>query len=606
LNLIPSSWASLLRSQADSHLSSVDAAQLQRAMVVDAFLDNLKVSAIGDSRALSIAFSSENPRIAAQAANGLAHFYIAQQLGAKLETTQKSNKWLSDQLAKLRDQVETSQRAVEAYRNESGLLMGKDITVAAQEVTDLGEQLVLAQARRADAEAHLRQAEGASTRDVETIPEVLDSRLIQALREQEASLTAQAAQLSKRYGANHPDMVSIRNQIADVRSKIAAEVARIVNGLRNEVTVARASEEDLKARLTQLKSDVGQANEAQGRLQALEGEAAANQTLFDTFLGKFKESGGDESYQEADAHIVSLADVPNDPSFPRKTILLLLVVAAASFLGVLLAFVNELLDEGIRSMDQVETLMGMQPLGLVPALRRSRRRRPEDQILAQRSSAFAESLRNLHTSLLLSATHEPLKTILVTSSMPKEGKTTIVIALARLLAGIGKKIIVVDCDLRRPQVHAAFGGAVGPGVADHLLGRVELDKAIRHDPKSAVDYVAAGSGSPDPSSLFESDCMRQLLEGLARRYDFVILDSAPVLAISDARVLCRLVDRTVYLVRWAHTRHKAAVNGLRQIIEAGGNVAGVAVTRVNVKRHAQYGFADSGRYSGPMATYYSN
>jgi polysaccharide biosynthesis transport protein len=375
--------------------------------------------------------------------------------------------------------------------------------------------------------------------------------------------------------------------------------------LKNEVRVARAQEEELRERLQKAKTEVARANQAQGRLQALEGEAQANQSLYDTFLATLKQTGGDDLFQQADAHVVSTADVPSSPSFPKKTPLLLLVVAASGFVGIVLAFTSELLDEGLRSMDQVETLLYARALGLVPELRRSRRK-PQDDILAHRDTAFAEALRSLHTGVMMqSPDPSAIKTILITSTVPKEGKTTIAVGLARLLVGAGKRVIVVDCDLRRPQVHIAFGMAVDPGLANHLTGQVDLDNIIQRDPKSRADLISAGRGSFDSSALFESARMHELLNGLSKRYDLVILDSAPVLAVSDTRVLSRLADKTIYAVRWADTRHKAAISGVRQVLEAGGDLAGVVLTRVNVKRHAQYGFADSGYYSGSMTAYYS-
>ena len=604
LNLIPSSWALFLRpAPAGVGLAPDDAQEALRARVVDAFLDHLKVSAAGDSRALIVAVSSENPRLAAMAANALADLYITAQFEAKVATTQKSNKWLSAQLSKLREQVEASQRAVESYRSEAGLLMGKDITVAAQEVTDLQQRLSTLRAQRAEAEARLRQAKSVSPMRLDTIPEVLDSKVIETLREQQATLTAEAARMSKQIAPRHPDMISKRSQIADVNSKIEDEVARIIGGLENQVSVAQASENELKKRLTEMKDDVGRVNEAQGRLQALQGEATANQQLYDLFLGKLKQTGGDDLFQQADAHLVSRADIPADPSFPRKKIVVLLVVAASGFLGIVLAFVNELLDEGVRSMDQVEGELNARPLGLIPAQRRSRVK-PEDDIVLHRNSAFAEALRNLYTGIALSEL-SPIKTILITSTIPKEGKTTTAISLARLLAASGKKAIIVDCDLRRPQVHAAFGCDVEPGLKNHLLDENTLAEVVRHDPKSSVDFIPAGGGSCEPSALFESDQMKRLLDALGTTYDLVILDSAPVLAVSDARILCRLTQKTVYLLRWADTRSKAAANGLRQIVEARGDLAGVALTRVDVRRHARYGFTDSGYYSGPMTAYYS-
>ena len=262
--------------------------------------------------------------------------------------------------------------------------MGKDVTVAAQEITDLGRQLVLAQTRRAETDARLRQAQSVSLDKLENVPEVLSSVLIRTLREQQAGLTAEIAYVSKQKGRNHPEMIGLRSRLRGVQEQIAAEVDRIIDGLRNEVTVAVAAEAELERRLIRAKDNLGRANEAQGRLQALQSEATANQTLFDAFLGRLKQTGGDDLLQVPDSHIASHAEVPLAPSFPRKSVLLPLAVAAAAFLGLVFAFVNELLDESVRSMDQVEGQMYVRPLGLIPAQRRSRRK-PEDDILVHRT-----------------------------------------------------------------------------------------------------------------------------------------------------------------------------------------------------------------------------
>jgi succinoglycan biosynthesis transport protein ExoP len=607
LQSVPPSLAALLNGK-DSSDSASDVADPTSA--IDIFLGKLDVAAIGQSRAIAISLQSEDPEIATNAVNALADQYIDAQRQTKLQATERANAWLQSRLEALRTQAEASQRAVEAYRRKSGLLMSeKDVTLPTMEVSELSSQLAVAQARRAETEAQLQQAESAvrSSSGASSVPEVLSSGLIQRLREQEATLMDTEAQYAAQYGSNYPSIATVRSQLETTRHKLSVEVDRVIAGLRNQVTAAQIWEDKLRSRLSGLKQQVGTTNEAQGELQILQGEANANQTLYDTFLARFKQTSAEDSVQQPDAQVISHADIPSSPTFPKKKLMLAASIAGSAFIGLMLAFAREMLDDGLRSAEQIYA-MGFRALCLVPSVKRRfrLRRSPADSLTDNVNSAFAESIRSLNVGVLLANGALTPKMILIASSMPNEGKTTLGVAWARLLAMNGKKVIVVDCDLRRPRVHKTIGSAVGPGLVDCLLGTATIEQAVRRDSKSPADVICAGTAAPDPSALLASEQMKNLLANIAQRYDLAILDSAPVLAVSDARVLCRLVDKTVYLVRWGKTRRKAAANGLGQIAEAGGEIAGVVLTLVDVKRHAQYGFSDSGYFYGSLAKYYSS
>jgi capsular exopolysaccharide synthesis family protein len=258
-------------------------------------------------------------------------------------------------------------------------------------------------------------------------------------------------------------------------------------------------------------------------------------------------------------------------------------------------------------MEQVERLLGMTALGLVPALKglKNFRKRPESYILEQPASALGESIRSLRTSLMLTNLDRPPRVIMVTSSVPQEGKTAVSLSLARLFASIGQKVVVVDCDLRRPAAHKSFGLDLVPGLVEHLSGELPLEAVIKQDTHSATWLIPAGRAAANPPELLGSEEMKRLLKRLSENYDLVIVDSAPVLAVSDSLILCRQVDKTVFVVRWARTRRETATRGLRQVLEAGGDVAGVLLTAVDVKKHAQYGYSDSGYYYGRARKYYT-
>jgi polysaccharide biosynthesis transport protein len=590
-------------------VSAKEEVERRRARIVDTFLGKLDVSPVGRSRVIRITFTSESPRTAAAVANQVADFYIISQLEAKFEATRRANEWLSGRLAELREVVNQAERAVEEFRQESGLIQGQGATLKSQEISELNAQLVVERTKGAEAEARLRQVERLldSPGGARAVSKVLQSELIQALREQQAEVDRRGAELAQEYGEKHPTLANIRAEAENLRQKIADEVDRLVQGVRNEVDVARAREGALAAALSRLRGQVGQANNDEVTLRALEREAEASRALLENFLARSKETGSQESFQQADATVISRADVPETPSYPRKKLLLIAAVAGAGFLGLMLALGVEMLDHGFRSMEQIERYMGAPPLGLVPKIDGLAKLRcgPDTQVLEKPTSAYAEAIRSLYIGLVLSGGEQPPKTILVASALPREGKTAIALSLVQVLASAGHRVVLVDCDLRQPTAHKAFGVSSQPGLVEALVGKRSLEEILAIDPRSGARLVPAGEPVPNPADLLGSPQMTRLLAELAEDHDFVILDSPPVLAVSDARVLARLVDRTVFLARWAGTRRERVIAGWRQLVEAGGKVAGVALTLVDVRRHAQYGYSDSGAYFGRVKKYYS-
>ena len=607
---IPPEWLAVITgAPTDIVFTEADQATSQLDSIIDGFLGGLEVTSVGRSRVIKIAYTSENPKTAARIANQIAEFYIVAQLEAKFEATQRASEWLGERLSNLREQVDEAERAVEEFRQQSGLIRGTETTLETQEISELNSQLVSERTKRAEAEARLRQVERllASAGGNEAVGDVLRSPLIQSLREKQADLEREAAELAIEYGDKHPKMINIRAKIEDHRLQIGAETNRIVQRLRNEVGVARAREEALTGQLNALKQTIGANNTSEVKLRALEREAEASRTLLETFLARSKETASQESFQQADATILSPASIPKVPSFPNKRKILILFFFGAVALGLGLAYGAEMLDHGLRSVEQVESYLHASPLGLVPLLKGVGKigRRPEDRILDKPASAYGESIRSLHTSLILSSSDAVPKVVLVTSSLPKEGKTTVSTSLAHMLALSGHKVIIVDCDLRHPTAHKSFGVPSTPGLVSLLLGKSPLDEVVQTGSRSGAHLIPAGAPLPNPSGVLGSAQMKKLLAELKGTYDLVILDSAPVLAVSDTRVLSRLADKCIFLVRWADTRRETALSGYRLIADAGADIVGVALTMVDVKKHAGYGYRDSGYYYGRIRKYYS-
>lgn len=611
-SFLPESWVDFLGLKvAETPKTPEEELERQRVQVIDKYLNNLSLSRSGRSRVIEISFTSTSPRIAALVANTVADLYIVEQLEAKFDATKMAAEWLNVRLADLKEKVAASERAVEVFRQKSGLIQGNGITLASQQISELNSQLILARTKRAEAQARLSQLERSLNQNggVEAVAEVLSSPLIQRLREEEAKLLRKSAELSQEFGARHPKMINLRAELEDQRKKIKVEVNKIIQNLRNEVNVAVARERSFRQALAQLEGRVGQLNSREVQLRALEREANANRELYETFLNRFKETGSQGGVQQPDARVISRADISTSPSHPRKKLIVAIAFLFSIFVGIGLVMLVEHLDAGFRSGDQIEEMTGLPALGLIPIISgvKGLTAKPFDYLIENPTSAFTEAVRSLYAGVLLSDVDKPPKTLLLTSSLPSEGKTSLSICLARLVSTQSrKKVVLIDGDIRRPQIHARLELPNKPGLVEYLSGEATFDEILHRDPETDVVTICAGGTSNNPTDILASDAMKSLLAQLAATNDLVIIDSPPVLAVSDPRVLARLADKTVFVVRWAETRREVVRMGLNQVMNAGADMAGVVLSMVNVRRHSQYGYADSGAYYGKYRKYYTS
>ncbi len=606
MTYIPDSW----RGVTDQPISDESRRARIRGEVTDAILKQLVILPKGRSFAIGVAFSSRDSEKAALIVNTLAELYIVDQLEAKFETTRRATTWLNERLSDLRQTVITAENAVEAYRKTNGIIETQDTSVLSQQMSDLSSQMILAKAGEAEVQAKLRQVRSVlDTPDgVESVGDILNSPLILRLREQETLVLRKQSELSQTYGERHPKIVNARAEIRDLRAKIRFEIEKIVKGLQNEVEVARARVQTLRGGLRDLERQSEAVNQASVQLRQLEREADANRTLYETFLNRFKETSEQQQIQQPDARVISKAQIPTSPSFPRPTLFLGGAFVISIVLGIALVFLLERLDRGIRSTTQLEDLLGVVALGLIPSLGGVTRRgaEPEEYILEKPNSSFGEAIRSLHTAALLSDVDQPPKIVLVTSSVPQEGKTSTAVSLARMVANGGSRAIILDCDLRRPRLHEALNFSNTVGVVEVLTGELALRDVVHVDPKSGLHCVAAGKQVPNPPDLFSSEQMRQLLNHLRSNYDLVVIDSPPVMAVSDARILSRLVDKSLFLVRWERTPWEVAQTGIKQLMHPGVSRPGAVLSQVNIRKFAHYGYGDSGMYYKMHRSYYGN
>jgi exopolysaccharide transport family protein len=611
----PRTWlSSLLRRANGDDMSEDQRREATINQVVNAVVARTEIARRGLTYVMSLKFTSESPAKAAQIANALADTYVVDQLEAKFDATKKANEWLSSRLASLRSQVAASERAVEIYRRENGLENVGGITINDQQLSELNAQLILAKTSLAEKQAKYARAKQILSRggSIDSVADVVQSQTISNLRGKEADLARQQADLSSKYGPRHPAILNIDAQRKDIQSQISHEVQRIIGSIQNEASIAQSRVDSLQKSLNALKGTANENDKAFVQLRELKRVADANKAVYESFLNRFKETSQQGDLQTPDARVISAATRPLNPAYPRKSLIVAVALVISSLIGVGLALLLERLDNGLRTSQEIEETLGLAHLVSMPLVPDDRgpdgkKLLPQDYLLFKPLSSYSECFRSLRSVLALSNVDAPPKLLLFTSALPNEGKTTTSVSFARAASEAGLRVILIDCDLRHPSVHKAFGGPnPQAGLVELLAGQVTLDEVCVADAASALLYIPVASGSANPPDILASGQMQHLLADLRANFDLVIMDSAPVLPVSDSRALSRLVDKTVFVVRWGETPKDAALGGIRELRSYGADLAGVVLSVVDTAKQAKYGYGDGGYYYRRYSRYYVN
>jgi succinoglycan biosynthesis transport protein ExoP len=582
-------WLGTAKSKAPPPADSALTEEPSGNRMIDTLLSHVDVSTLGRSHVLSVKVEAGNPQTAASIANTLADSYLDSQRSEKINAMDRVDKFLMGRIGELREQVRKSDQAVEDYRRANGLYKSGTGSVTAQQLTELNSQLLAAQSAKVEAESRLHEAQEMRKGGLggESVPEVLRSPLITALKQQQADSERRAAELSASYGERHQAMRSARAEAANIAGRVSAEVAKTIDGLNREARSTAARYDTLSQNFERLKSQMGAVNDKSIQLEALERDATVNRNLLEAMLNRAKQTMGNADVLQANAKLVSPAAPTEAPSFPPKALLVFLGTLGGLLVGAAVALVRESGDRTFRRADQIEATTGLPVIAMVPQV--SVRTPPAMQVLREPISPYSEALRRLHIGVELSEGAVSPKTLLFTSAAPSEGKSVMVASLGRLLASNGKRILLIDCDWRSPRLHQIFHCSNRDGLASLLTDdQALLNEAVHHDALSGADVLPAGNWNPRHSHLLSSQRMRDLLEAFVPDYDFIILDAPPALVTADVLALARLVEKVVFVVRWGHTQQEAALEALKQIIEAQGDVAGVVMSRVVAKEYRRY------------------
>lgn len=563
-----------------------------RERLIDRLLARLDVAAVGRSHVLAIRAEAQDPELAAAIANKVAETYLESRRDEKLKTMDRVDAFLMQRIATLREQVNKSDQAVQNYRRSHGLYKSSNGSLTAQQLSELNSQLLAAQTARAEAETRLAEARvmQQGRLDGDSVPEVLRSPLIAALKSQLAEAERRAADAAATYGERHPKLRSTRAEADALSGRVAAEVAKTVDGLARDANAAQARHEALAQQFEALKSTMGAVNDKSIQLEALERDAAVDRNLLEAMLSRARQSAKSGDILQAGAKLVSTAAPPDIPSSPRADLAVVLGSLLAFFTAAALMLVREGANRTFRHPEQIEAMTGLPVLAMVP---RVVSRTAARLVLRKPVSPYSEALRRMFMAIELAEARTSPKRLLFSSAAPGEGKSVMVASLARQLASGGKRVVVVDADWRRPRMHTLLRCRRGPGLGE-LLGDkgATLNDCVQRDTLSAVDVIAAGAWDAGDSHLMTSPRMAELLELLGEAYDVVVVDTPPVLATADALMLSRMIDKVIYVVRWGHTHRDAVFSGLKQFADAKADIAGIAMSQVDVKEYRRHSYRE--------------
>ena len=574
---------------------------------IDVFLNRVAVEPVQGSRLVGVSFDSFDPELSARVANTLASNFIDMNLEAKWDATQKASDWLSQQLVGLKARLEKSEEDLQRYAKENSILfLDERQSLTAEKLRQLQEELTKAEADRIQKESLSDQV---LLGNFDSVPGILDHRLYQDLTLKLADLRREYSELSAIFTPEYPRVKRLKSQMDEVEALLIQERDAFARRIADDYRAAINRERLLQQMLARQTEEFNQIAEKSIQYKILQREVETNKQLYEGLLQRLKEASISAGLRASNVRVVDAAEVPATPARPRVLLNLVLALIVGLGLGLGMAFFQEYLDNSLKTPDDVQRFLRLPTLGMIPAAKAAgrgalaygyasgkRKRLPTpsgngqtsdlnlELLTAEGNGLLGEAYRSLRTSLLLSSSGRPPRVVLITSGQPGEGKTTTLVNLGIALVHLGGRVVLIDSDMRRPRVSALLKlPAAAAGLSTYLTGQSAIDDVITPTAIANLFVIPCGPTPPNPAELLSSHLMTALLKQAGQKFDYVLLDSPPVLHVSDARILATRVEAVILVVQGAATPRQAARLAKEQLHQVNANVIGVALNNLDVQ-----------------------
>lgn len=564
--------------------------------LVAAFLKRLEVEPIRNSRLVNVSFEGKDPDLVTRITNTHAQLYIKSNLERRFSASQEAIAWLNLRIGEVKEKLQGSEVALQDYRGKKNLVsidFEERYNINIQKLNDLSAAQTRAKTERIEKENLFLELKGLSKKPemIESMPAVVSNYLIQTLKTEYVRLTGQYHELSEKFGSQHPKMVMLSSQMKEVKEKISQEVEKIARSIETEYRVAMAKEKSILNALEAQKSEALELNQKQIEYNVLKREVETNRSLYESLLKRVKETGVTEGLTASNIMVVDPARVPDKPIKPRIALNILLAVISGLTLGLGLAFFFDYLDNTVKSPDEVERYLSIPLLGVVGRFKKAAKNPAgggELPAFSEPKSNISEGFRSLRTNLLFTSAESKKRALLITSTATSEGKTVVAANLAVAFAQIGEKVLLIDADMRKPRLHVLFNLERSPGLSEVLVGKEKLSSVINDTEISDLKVITCGAIPPNPAELLASKNMKVLIEEAKVYFDTIIIDSPPVMSVTDPVELATLSDGAVMIIKTASTPRPAIQMAIQQLSDVGARVLGCVLNDVDFRREGSY------------------
>lgn len=565
--------------------------------ITSILLDNLKPEVLPKGSVIRINYTASDSGVAAAVANGAANALIAYNLKLRLKPYEEAVDWLEARLPQSKARVESSEKVLQHYRESKGVASfeAKEGLVT-QQLQELITQFVQAEGRRHEAEVKYQQILSMidSPERLAMIPDIMNNHVIQALRTEELSLKMRLSELSEKFGPKHPQVIKANSQVAMVQKNLIAEARKMLTSAKTELDIALKREQSLRRSVEEQKAEIMEISRDAINFNVIADETRSNKQFYSLLLKKLQEASLSSGTNASDLQVIDYATPSNSPVKPQRGRVLLLAALLGLAGGLGAAFFAEHMDDTIKSATDVELKLKLPFLSTVPLIKGDF---GPLLVTSDPKSPAAESIRTIRTSVLLMGVDKPLKVLLVTSSIPNEGKTTISANLAAALAQAGERVLLIDADLRRSNLHDVFGLEVKAGVTDVIKHPEKLQASIwKIDKVSNLFFLAGGTAVKNPSELVGSALMKSLVSLMRQKFDRIIIDAPPIRAFSDPLMLSRLADGVILVVASGDTPRVPVQQSVQALDGVKAGIIGVVLNKADITRGHDYYYADYTSY----------